>query len=152
MAGMESMSNIKNYYQAACLDELPEFIARFRDDERAGVQKLVASAEKKLENLQKEKERIYLLQEFERKYSDYSFICGIDEVGRGPLAGPVFAAAVIMPEGLLIDGVNDSKKLTPKKREKLYDVICKEGILLNKDSNIKFNESSNDLDSTSSSL
>jgi len=50
--------------------------------------------------------------------------CGVDEAGRGPLAGPVCAAAVVLPEGLVIPGLNDSKKLTAKKREELYDVIC----------------------------
>jgi len=50
-------------------------------------------------------------------------ICGIDEAGRGPLAGPVFAAAVILPRGLVIDGINDSKKLSEKKREQLFDII-----------------------------
>lgn len=50
-------------------------------------------------------------------------VCGVDEAGRGPLAGPVCAAAVILPQGLIIDGANDSKKLSEKKREKLYDVI-----------------------------
>ncbi|MBE6871674.1 MAG: ribonuclease HII [Ruminococcaceae bacterium] len=55
-------------------------------------------------------------------------ICGVDEAGRGPLAGPVCAAAVILPQGLIIDGLNDSKKLTEKKREKLFDVICENAI------------------------
>lgn len=58
----------------------------------------------------------------------YNNIAGIDEVGRGPLAGPVCAAAVILPKGLIIDGINDSKKLTEKRREALYDVIAKEAI------------------------
>lgn len=58
----------------------------------------------------------------------YTVIAGTDEAGRGPLAGPVYAAAVILPQGLVIDGLNDSKKLTEKKREKLFDVICKEAI------------------------
>ena len=53
----------------------------------------------------------------------YRIVCGIDEAGRGPLAGPVFAAAVILPQGLLIDGLDDSKKLSEKKREALFDVI-----------------------------
>jgi len=52
-----------------------------------------------------------------------SVICGTDEAGRGPLAGPVYAAAVILPEGLVIEGLNDSKKISEKKREKLYDII-----------------------------
>lgn len=55
-------------------------------------------------------------------------VCGIDEAGRGPLAGPVCAAAVILPDGLVIDGLNDSKKLTPKKRDYLFDVIKEEAI------------------------
>lgn len=58
----------------------------------------------------------------------YETICGIDEAGRGPLAGPVCAAAVILPRGLVIDGLNDSKKLTPKRREALYDEITAEAV------------------------
>ncbi len=58
----------------------------------------------------------------------YTVIAGTDEAGRGPLAGPVYAAAVILPAGLVIDGLNDSKKLTEKKREALFDVICKEAL------------------------
>ena len=58
----------------------------------------------------------------------YTYVCGIDEAGRGPLCGPVFAAACILPDGLYIEGLNDSKKLTEAKREKLYDVITHEAI------------------------
>ncbi|MCR5452116.1 MAG: ribonuclease HII [Lachnospiraceae bacterium] len=76
-----------------------------------------------------ENERLTLMTTFERKYSEsYVNICGIDEAGRGPLAGPVVAAAVILPTGHLIPGVNDSKKLTEKKREKLFDVIMEEAL------------------------
>lgn len=60
--------------------------------------------------------------------SGFSLICGVDEAGRGPLAGPVCAAAVILPRGLEIPGLNDSKKLSEKKREALYDVICAEAM------------------------
>ncbi|SDB12147.1 RNase HII [Ruminococcaceae bacterium FB2012] len=64
------------------------------------------------------------LFEFDNTYRDrYKFICGVDEAGRGPLAGDVYAAAVIFPEGVVIDGLNDSKKLTEKQREKLFDEI-----------------------------
>ncbi len=67
---------------------------------------------------------------YENKYISQgkNLVCGVDEAGRGPLAGPVCAAAVIMPEGLIIDGVNDSKKLTAKKREKLFDIIKNEAV------------------------
>lgn len=58
----------------------------------------------------------------------YNIVCGVDEAGRGPLAGPVYAAAVILPKGYVIDGVNDSKKLTEKKRELLFDVIRNEAV------------------------
>lgn len=58
----------------------------------------------------------------------YTVIAGTDEAGRGPLAGPVYAAAVILPTGLVIDGLNDSKKLSERKREALFDVICKEAL------------------------
>ena len=58
----------------------------------------------------------------------YELVCGVDEAGRGPLCGPVIAAAVILPNGLYIEGLNDSKKLTEKKREKLFDEICNSAI------------------------
>lgn len=58
----------------------------------------------------------------------YKSVCGVDEAGRGPLAGPVCAAAVILPEGVIIDGVNDSKKLSEKKRESLFDVIREQAL------------------------
>ena len=60
--------------------------------------------------------------------SGFEFVCGIDEAGRGPLCGPVVAAACILPVGLVIDGLNDSKKLTEKKREQIYDEIVKNAV------------------------
>ncbi len=65
----------------------------------------------------------WLKYENEAKADGFNIVCGIDEAGRGPLAGPVCAAAVILPDGCIIDGVNDSKKLTEKKREQLFEVI-----------------------------
>lgn len=58
----------------------------------------------------------------------YALVCGVDEAGRGPLCGPVFAAACILPDGLVLEELNDSKKLTPKKRDKLFDLICENAI------------------------
>ena len=68
--------------------------------------------------------------EIEKYYHSlgYVAVCGVDEAGRGPLSGPVFAAAVILPEGLELDGLNDSKKLSPKKRDILFDEICKHAL------------------------
>ena len=78
----------------------------------------------------KEIARLTELSKYEKEYHDkgFEYIAGIDEAGRGPLAGPVVAAAVILPKDCLIEGVNDSKKISEKKREKLYDEIIKNAI------------------------
>lgn len=70
-----------------------------------------------------------MLETEERLWQDgYEFIAGVDEAGRGPLAGPVYAAAVILPKGIRLDGINDSKKLSPKKRDELYDEITQKAL------------------------
>ena len=84
--------------------------------------------ELKGEKLQAEIARIEKLKEFEHQYENYGYVCGIDEVGRGPFAGPVVACAVILPKDSSILYVNDSKKLSEKKREELYDIILKESV------------------------
>lgn len=66
--------------------------------------------------------------EINAKLRGYNAVCGVDEAGRGPLAGPVYAAAVILPEGCEIEGLNDSKKISEKKREKLFDVIIEKAV------------------------
>ncbi len=83
---------------------------------------------KRIAKLQKEQERIEALCEFEKKYDYCGYICGIDEVGRGPLAGPVVAGAVVLPKGCRILYINDSKKLSEKKRDELFDVITREAV------------------------
>ena len=83
---------------------------------------------KKAAKLEAEKQRIEAMREYEEMYDTFSYICGIDEAGRGPLAGPVVAGAVILPKGKRILYVNDSKKLSEKKREMLYDVILNEAV------------------------
>lgn len=88
------------------------------------MQALVTRAQKSIAALEAEKERIYNMRAYERKYEDtYSVIAGIDEVGRGPLAGPVVACAVVLPKDCEILYVNDSKQLSAAKREELYDII-----------------------------
>ena len=75
---------------------------------------------KKAAKLEAEKQRIEAMREYEEMYDTFSYICGIDEAGRGPLAGPVVAGAVVLPKGKRILYVNDSKKLSEKKREELF--------------------------------
>ena len=100
----------------------------YREDTRSGVQALIRRSEKQREALEKETARIYQLQQYERDYEKEGLICGIDEVGRGPLAGPVVAGAVILPKNCEILYLNDSKQLTAKKRGELYDVIMREAV------------------------
>lgn len=104
------------------------FSLKYENDERAGVAALVKMAGKKYDAYQKELIRLEGMKKYERSHPDLEYICGIDEVGRGPLAGPVYAAAVILPKNSNILYINDSKKLSEKRREELYDVIMKEAI------------------------
>ena len=124
----KKIGTIKDELKAALDSELPSFITEYQTDERAGVIKLVAQAKKRLHDLQVEMERIEQLKVYEKKYDDCGYICGIDEVGRGPLAGPVVAGAVILPKDCKILYINDSKKLSAKKREELYDVIMEQAV------------------------
>ncbi len=79
---------------------------------------------------EKEEERLLNLKQIDKKFFDMGmqYVCGIDEAGRGPLAGPVVVASVMLPKDSMIEGVNDSKKISESKREKLYDVILQEAI------------------------
>ena len=126
--GQKSISDINNILKNLSVKELNSFIMEFNVDERQGVKKLVAKAQKMLEKYELELQRTYKMGEFERKYSDYEFICGIDEVGRGPLAGPVVAGAVILPKDCDILYLNDSKQLSAKKREELYEEIMEKAV------------------------
>lgn len=83
---------------------------------------------KKEERLRKELERLEVMSAYEKEYAQYTHICGIDEVGRGPLAGPVVACAVVLPKDVTILYLNDSKKLSEKKRELLYDEIMEKAV------------------------
>ena len=125
---MESAAKIKEILQAASMEKLPEFIAEYENDPRSGVQKLVSSAQKKIDALEKERQRIENLKKYEKEYAQYTYICGIDEVGRGPLAGPVVAGAVILPKDCDILYINDSKQLSEKKREELYEVNMEKAV------------------------
>lgn len=83
---------------------------------------------KRQARLEKERARIETLKVYEKEYESHGWVCGIDEVGRGPLCGPVVASAVILPKDCQILYLNDSKKLSEKKREELYDVIMEQAI------------------------
>lgn len=123
---VKTIGQIREEYQAAELPMLPDFICTYENDQRKGVQKLVVQANSKLQKLDQERARIENMCVYEREYAAYTYLCGIDEAGRGPLAGPVVAGAVILPKDCRILYINDSKQLSPNKREELYDVIVTE--------------------------
>ena len=122
------IGEIRDLLQAAEDQMLPDFIARFESDERSGVRQLVQRAQKRLDALEKERERLMAMHQYEEQYKDCQAICGIDEVGRGRLAGLVVAAAVILPKDCEILYLNDSKQLSAKKRELLYDEIMEKAV------------------------
>ena len=119
---------IKEEFKNLTPEQIPAQIALYQEDERKGVQNFLLSQQKKVDKYYQEIERIENLCQYEKEYSQYDFICGIDEVGRGPLAGPVVAGAVVLPKGSRILYINDSKKLSAKKREELFDIIKEEAV------------------------
>ena len=124
----QSISAIREIFAAASETELPALYLEYEEDSRAGVQNLIQKYQKQEEALNKERKRTEQMKIYEHKYEDLGWICGIDEVGRGPLAGPVVAGAVILPRDSKILYLNDSKQLTAKKRDELYDVIMREAV------------------------
>lgn len=124
----ESIGSIREKFQAAAIEELPALFLQYEQDERAGVRAVLEKGRKKFSAYEAEIARCEKLKRYEREYASYTHICGIDEVGRGPLAGPVVAGAVILPKDCNILYINDSKKLSEKKREELYDVIMERAV------------------------
>lgn len=120
---MKRISEIRSEFASADEAALLELFETYAEDERSGVAGLIAQYRKKLVNLGNERKRLDKMREYERKYEQYGIVCGIDEAGRGPLAGPVVAGAVILPKDCEILYLNDSKKLSEKRREELFDEI-----------------------------
>ena len=125
---MKSIQEIKEELKTAGQTELLKLIDFYAQDKRKGVQTAVAQARKQMEALEKEKQRIEAMKSFEHQYEHLGYVCGIDEVGRGPFAGPVVAGAVILPKDCDILYINDSKKLSEKKREELYEEIMEKAV------------------------
>lgn len=124
----KKISEIKAEFEAAD-EKLRSFLyEKYAADARAGVQNLILKYRRQEEKLQEEIQRTEAMSRFEKEYAHCGLICGIDEVGRGPLAGPVVAGAVILPKDEQILYLNDSKKLSEKKREELYDVIMEKAV------------------------
>ncbi|MCF0121786.1 MAG: ribonuclease HII [Lachnospiraceae bacterium] len=125
---MKKKSEMMRELKQASVPERERLLKLYAKDERKGVQNLIEHYRRIMKNQQQERERVEKLCEYEKKYMQYDSICGIDEVGRGALAGPVVAGAVILPKDCRILYINDSKKLSEKKREELYTMITEKAI------------------------
>ena len=124
----KKINEIKAELKAATFEMLPFFMEEYKEDERAGVKALVRKAETEIAKREAELQRLQLMRAYENEYDMFEYICGIDEAGRGPLAGPVVAGAAILPKDAQILYLNDSKKLSASKRDELYDEIKEKAI------------------------
>lgn len=124
----KSIAQIKQEFEQAKQEQREALYEMYEEDPRAGVKNLIAKYRKQEAKLLEERERLEEMKSYERQYADCTYICGIDEAGRGPLAGPVVAGAVILPKDCDILYLNDSKKLSAKKREELYEEIMKKAV------------------------
>jgi ribonuclease HII len=124
----ETIAKIKEKFETSEMKQWSQLQQMYGSDDRQGVKKLLEKYKKQQQRYEQEILRTEKMKEFEYKYQEYSYICGIDEVGRGPLAGPVVAGAVILPKEEEILYLNDSKQLSEKKREELYDIIMDKAV------------------------
>lgn len=126
---MYSIREVKEQFEKAEKEQWNALFSQYMTDERVGIKKLIEQYKRKLQSYEKEQQRLQSMLAFERKYGvQYSCICGVDEAGRGPFAGPVVAGAVVLPVGLTIEGLNDSKKVSAKKREELFEEIKEKAV------------------------
>lgn len=138
----KKIAEIKLEFMETNIDSIPALLDRYKSDERSGVINICRQYQSKLFDYQNELNRIEAMKHFDKSHvnshgnsnshgynhGDCTYICGIDEVGRGPLAGPVVAGAVILPKDIDILYINDSKKLSEKNREEIYDEIISKAI------------------------
>lgn len=124
----KSIAQIRQEFENTAEDALETLLEQYQTDERSGVQSVLKRYRKKQEALKQERLRLEQMRSYEHKYEEYGYICGIDEAGRGPLAGPVVAGAVILPKECEILWLNDSKQLSEKRREALYDEIMEKAV------------------------
>ncbi|EQF25890.1 ribonuclease HII [Clostridioides difficile CD160] len=126
----KSVREIKEIIETLEVEKYMQYIELLRVDDRKSVQSLAVKLAKKLDNIRREEERLETINIFENEgyNKGYLYIGGIDEAGRGPLAGPVVASVVVFKKDTKIEGVNDSKKLSEAKRDELFEVIKREAL------------------------
>lgn len=126
----KSVKEINAIIESISPNEYLKYIDILKDDERKSVKNIAIKLAKKLDKIRDENERLEMINTFENEgyQKGYTYIGGIDEAGRGPLAGPVVAAVVVFKPGTKIEGINDSKKLSEAKRDELFDIIKEQAL------------------------
>lgn len=126
----KSVKEINAIIESISPNEYLKYIDILKDDERKSVKNIAIKLAKKLDKIRAENERLEMINTFENEgyQKGYTYIGGIDEAGRGPLAGPVVAAVVVFKPGTKIEGINDSKKLSETKRDELFDIIKEQAL------------------------
>ncbi|MFR4161366.1 MAG: ribonuclease HII [Paraclostridium sordellii] len=126
----KSVKEINSIIENISTDEYLKYIDILKDDERKSVKNIAVKLAKKLDKMRAENERLEMINIFENEGYEkgFTYIGGIDEAGRGPLAGPVVAAVVVFKPGTKIEGINDSKKLSEAKRDELFEIIKEEAL------------------------
>lgn len=125
----KKISEIKEEFEHAGSNEQLLYLMKVHaPDIRTGVASLIKRYQKKMDALEAEKQRLEKMMAYEKEYEYIGYACGIDEAGRGPLAGPVVAGAVILPQDCRIMYLNDSKQLSEKRREELFDEIMEKAL------------------------
>jgi ribonuclease HII len=125
---LKKIAEIKLEFMQIEIRKLPELFEKYQNDNRSGVEAICKQYRNKYHAYQDELIRMEQMKHYEKLNENYQYICGIDEVGIGPLAGPVIACAIILPKNCDILYINDSKQLSQKKREELYDEILEQAI------------------------
>ncbi len=124
----ESIADIRSAFSGADEEELRSLIEAYQSDSRSGVRALISKGQRQLQKLADERIRLENMRSYEHLYEQEGYVCGVDEAGRGPLAGPVVAGAVILPGDCEILYLNDSKKLSESRRESLYEEIKEKAV------------------------
>jgi len=125
-----TIKEIRQIFKEENIKLIPDLIVRFQEDPRKGVQQICRQYKDKYNKYLEDIERVDYMLEFDKVFEDNGryLLAGVDEAGRGPLAGPVVAASVVLPYNLKLDGINDSKKLSEEERNRLYDEIMDKAI------------------------
>ncbi len=132
MVSQMSATAVKKYLDTLTLDEQSHLVDELRADSRKSVSALADKIEKKIQKHEEEMARLIEMHAFEKaaRKKGYKLVAGIDEAGRGPLMGPVVASAVILPNDCIIEGLDDSKKLSEQKRDQLFEVIQEKALAI----------------------